>query len=94
MRRVLDNPTAEEYTCVMKDCNAKYDLKDIGEMYEETISKMVCKFSIQRKPVFIVRDENQRNTGQKGRKTPHTTWKNIIFCQVRSNQEDFIFFQN
>jgi hypothetical protein len=34
---------------------------------------------------------NKRKTGQKGRKTPHSTWKNIIFCHFRSNPEGFIF---
>jgi hypothetical protein len=30
-----------------------------------------------------------RKTGQKGRKTPHPTWKNIILCHLRSNPESF-----
>jgi hypothetical protein len=34
---------------------------------------------------------NQRKAGQKGRKTPHPTWKNIIFCHFRSKPEGFIF---
>jgi hypothetical protein len=33
----------------------------------------------------------QRKTDQKEKKTPHPTWKNIIFCHFRSNQEVFIF---
>jgi hypothetical protein len=36
---------------------------------------------------------NQRKTGQKGRKTTHPSWKNIIFCHFRSNPEGFIFFK-
>jgi hypothetical protein len=34
---------------------------------------------------------NQRKAGQKGRKTPHPTWKYIIFCHFQSNPEGFIF---
>jgi hypothetical protein len=34
---------------------------------------------------------NQRKTNQKGRKTPHPIWKNIIFSHFKSNQQDFIF---
>jgi hypothetical protein len=34
---------------------------------------------------------NQRKTGQKGRKTPHPTWKNIILYHFMSNPEGFIF---
>jgi hypothetical protein len=30
---------------------------------------------------------NWRKTDQKGRKIPHPTWKNIIFCYFRSNLE-------
>jgi hypothetical protein len=33
----------------------------------------------------------QRKIGQKGRKTLHPTWKNIIFCHFRSNPEGFIY---
>lgn len=46
MRRMLDDPAGDEYTCLMMDCDAKYDLKDIHEMYERTILKMVCEFTI------------------------------------------------
>jgi hypothetical protein len=34
---------------------------------------------------------NRRKTDQIGRKTPHPTWKSIIFCHFRSNPEVFIF---
>jgi hypothetical protein len=35
--------------------------------------------------------EIRGKTGQKGRKTPHPTWYNIIFCHFRLNPEDLIF---
>lgn len=49
MRKMLDDPTLAEYVCLMKDCDAKYDLKDIREMYEQTTLQMVCDFLIQSK---------------------------------------------
>jgi hypothetical protein len=37
---------------------------------------------------------NQRKTGQKGRKTPHSSGGNVIFCHFRSNSTTFIFSKN
>jgi hypothetical protein len=34
---------------------------------------------------------NQRKTGQKRRKIPHPSRKNIIFCHFRSNPKHFVF---